>query len=113
MWRRVSSLRARLSSAGLALLPSRAQILPLVIGDSRRCSELADRLLREHSIYLQPINYPTVPRGAERLRITPSPLHDDTMEQALVAALVSVCAPALASACRRPRRMQVSLSQSN
>jgi len=113
LWRRVSSLRARLSSAGLALLPSRAQILPLVIGDSRRCSELADRLLREHSIYLQPINYPTVPRGAERLRITPSPLHDDTMEQALVAALVSVCAPALASACRRPRRMQVSLSQSN
>ncbi len=97
LWRRVASLRARLTAAGLPLLPSRAQILPLLIGDSHRCSELADRLLREHSIYLQPINYPTVPRGAERLRITPSPLHDDAMEQALVTALLDVCAPGSAA----------------
>ncbi len=88
--RRVARLRGRLAAAGLPLRGAPAQILPLIVGDSRRCSAVADRLLREFSIYLQPINYPTVPRGAERLRLTPSPLHDDTMEDALVHALTTV-----------------------
>jgi 5-aminolevulinate synthase len=92
--RRVDGLRARLQAANLPLLPSTAQILPLLIGDSARCTLVADRLLRERGIYLQPINYPTVPRGAERLRITPSPLHDDAMSEALVEALVAILPPA-------------------
>ena len=91
--RRVEDLRERLQAAGLPLLPTTAQILPLLIGDSARCTLLAERLLREHSVYLQPINYPTVPRGAERLRITPSPLHDESMTDALVEALVAVVPP--------------------
>jgi len=95
--RRVDDLRARLASARLPLLPTTAQILPLLIGDSARCSHVAERLLREHGVYLQPINYPTVPRGAERLRITPSPLHDDAMADALVEALVAVVPPLASS----------------
>ncbi len=89
LWRRVASLRAQLEAAGLPLLAAPAQILPLMVGDSRRCNEIAERLLREFSIYLQPINYPTVPRGTERLRITPSPLHDEAMADRLVEALVA------------------------
>ncbi|MCC6170483.1 MAG: 5-aminolevulinate synthase [Gammaproteobacteria bacterium] len=91
--RRVEGLRARLQAAALPVLPTTAQILPLLIGDSARCTLLAERLLREHSVYLQPINYPTVPRGAERLRITPSPLHDEAMTDALVEALVAIVPP--------------------
>ena len=101
LWRRVASLRSRLAAAGLPLRAAPAQILPLVIGDSRRCSEVAERLLREFSIYLQPINFPTVPRGSERLRITPSPQHDDAMEDALLRALTTILpreAPAPAQA---------------
>jgi 5-aminolevulinate synthase len=100
LWRRVTRLRTRLDAAGLPLRAAPVQILPLVIGDSRRCTAVADRLLREFSVYLQPINYPTVPRGAERLRITPSPLHDDAMEDALVEALTAVvpCAKPVAQA---------------
>ncbi len=97
LWRRVTSLRARLGAAGLPLRATHAQILPLVIGDSRRCTEVADRLLREFSVYLQPINFPTVPRGSERLRITPSPLHDEPMEEHLVRALTAVVPPAVAT----------------
>ena len=98
LWRRVTRLRGRLEAAGLPLRAAPAQILPLVIGDSRRCTDIADRLLREFSVYLQPINFPTVPRGAERLRITPSPLHDDRMEDQLLRALVAV----VPAARRRP-----------
>jgi 5-aminolevulinate synthase len=90
LWRRVGRLRGRLTAASLPLRAAPAQILPIVIGDSSGCTAIADRLLHEFSVYLQPINYPTVPRGAERLRLTPSPLHDDAMEDHLVAALSAV-----------------------
>ncbi|MFO1426079.1 MAG: 5-aminolevulinate synthase [Steroidobacteraceae bacterium] len=91
--RRVAGIRRRLLAAGLPVLPTRAQILPLAIGDSGRCQAASDRLLRDFGVYLQPINYPTVPRGAERLRLTPSPLHDDAMEDRLLDALAQVLVP--------------------
>jgi 5-aminolevulinate synthase len=61
-----------------------------VIGDPVVCKSASDHLLEVHGIYIQPINYPTVPRGAERLRVTPSPLHDDKLITELVDALVEV-----------------------
>ena len=61
-----------------------------MIGDAQLCRAIADRLLQVHNMYIQPINYPTVPAGAERLRITPGPYHDDAMIDALVEALLEV-----------------------
>jgi 5-aminolevulinate synthase len=90
LFARVASVREGLRKAGLPMLATTSQILPLLVGDSGRCEEFAGTLLVDHGIYLQPINYPTVPRGAERLRITPSPLHTDAMERALVNALTRV-----------------------
>lgn len=89
LWRRIGALREALEEARVPLLPSTAQILPIPVGDSARVAAVAERLLRHHGVYLQPINYPTVPRGTERLRLTPTPLHDDAMAAALVAALAS------------------------
>jgi 5-aminolevulinate synthase len=64
--------------------------VPLIVGDGRQCKAASDMLLEKHNIYIQPINYPTVPKGTERLRITPTPLHTDEMIFALRHALVSV-----------------------
>lgn len=87
---RARTLKARLIKANLPLLPTPTHIVPLIVGDPVICKAASDRLLTEHGIYIQPINYPTVPRGTERLRITPTPLHDDAMIDALVIALQEV-----------------------
>lgn len=105
---RVARVRAHLEPLGLAPSTSAAQILPVVVGDSARCEQAAHRLLAGHDIYLQPINYPTVPRGAERLRITPTALHDDAMIASLAAALrdcVDVLRPDSAGGGREPREV--------
>jgi 5-aminolevulinate synthase len=86
--RQVSCTRARLSAAGLPLMPSETQIIPILVGDPEACKAASDHLLERHSVYIQPINYPTVPRGTERLRITATPFHSDQLIDALADALV-------------------------
>ena len=81
-----------LSDAGLPVMPTDTHIVPLIVGDARLVKAASDLLLDKHNIYIQPINYPTVPKGTERLRITPTPLHTDEMIIALRHALVSVWA---------------------
>ncbi len=81
-----------LSEAGLPVMQTDTHIVPLIVGDARLCKAASDLLLDKYNIYVQPINYPTVPKGTERLRITPTPLHADEMIIALRHALVSVWA---------------------
>ena len=84
---RVAEVKRRLAAANLPVLPSQSHIVPLLVGDPVRCKALSDTLLKRYRIYVQPINYPTVPRGTERLRLTPSPVHSDADIDALVEAL--------------------------
>jgi 5-aminolevulinate synthase len=86
--RQVAATRRQLATAGLPVMPSETQIIPILVGDAESCKAASDHLLEEHGIYIQPINYPTVPRGTERLRITATPFHDDRLIEGLVAALV-------------------------
>src|SRR3712207_8261127 len=90
MHERVALVRRRLDAAGLPHLPNPSHIVPVMVGDPVRCKRISDLLLDEHGIYVQPINYPTVPRGTERLRLTPSPLHTDADVEHLIDALSGI-----------------------
>lgn len=83
-------VKSALTAAGLPIMLSETHIVPVMAGDPEKCKRASDLLLYEHGIYLQPINYPTVPRGTERLRITATPYHDDVLIDQLVEALTDV-----------------------
>ncbi len=90
IFERADTLKAKLRAAGLPVIPSVSHIVPVHVGDAVLVKEVSRRLLEEFAIYATPINYPTVPVGSERLRLTPTPLHTDAMMDALVAALLAV-----------------------
>jgi 5-aminolevulinate synthase len=89
-WENVGLLKAMLRTADMPVLDTPSHILPLIIGDAHLCRRTSELLLEDYDIYVQPINYPTVARGQERLRITPTPYHTETHMRSLVDALVAV-----------------------
>jgi 5-aminolevulinate synthase len=84
---KVAEVRARLDAIGIPHIDNPSHIIPVMVGDPVKCKYLSDVLMRDYGIYIQPINYPTVPKGTERLRITPSPVHSDADIDRLVGAL--------------------------
>lgn len=89
---RVARVRARLDRAGVAHLDNPSHIVPVMVGDPALCRQISDALIERYGIYVQPINYPTVPRGSERLRITPLPHHSDADIEHLARALAEIWA---------------------
>ncbi len=86
----VALVRRRLDQAGIPHLPNPSHIVPVMVGDPVLCKQISDQLLERFAIYVQPINYPTVARGTERLRITPSPMHDEADVEHLIGALSTI-----------------------
>ncbi len=88
MHRKVGILRDALKAVGLPVMDGPSHIVPVVVGEARKCKLVSDYLLNQHGLYIQPINYPTVERGTERLRITPTPCHSPDMTAHLVKSLL-------------------------
>ena len=90
LFERSLELKNRFKNAGIPIMETNTHIVPVLVGDPKLCKLASDELLFEHKVYVQPINYPTVPRGTERLRFTPTPLHNDELMDKLVDALKTV-----------------------